>query len=44
MGLFEGERVNEGEGACAGAYGIKPPLKRTTGTACVSLGPTFGLV
>lgn len=31
------ERVNQGEGACTGAYSIKPPQERTTRTACVSL-------
>lgn len=29
------ERVNRGEGACTGAFGIKPPQERTTSTACV---------
>lgn len=31
------ERVNEGEGVCTGAFGIKPPQARTTRTACVSV-------
>lgn len=36
-GLFErDERVNRGgEGACTGAYSIKPPQERITRTACV---------
>lgn len=34
-GGLRDERVNQGEGACTGAYSIKPPQERTTRTACV---------
>ncbi|KAF3842277.1 hypothetical protein F7725_024228 [Dissostichus mawsoni] len=35
FGEERGERVNQGEGACTGAYSIKPPQERTSTTACV---------